>query len=399
VSDIGLIKGPDDEREPDAHDDSVHGSDRADYYEKFSTRGGGGNRRGSGSRRSWIPALVLLVVAALIFAGGSYGYGRLKDHFASAPDYAGPGSGKVLFQIKNGDSIAVMGRGLLKRGVVRSVDSFVEAARKDPKSSSIQVGFYQLKKQMKSTDALAVLVDPKNQIQAVVTVPEGSRVSSIVTTIVKKTDLKRGAVTAALRQPKMLGLPAAAKGNPEGYLFPATYTVLPNESALDLLKQMVAKTVSVEQDLDISAAAKTLGLNSEEILTVASILEFEASRDQDYPKVARAIYNRLDQGMALQSDATVAYANSKSGTVYTTAQERGLDSPYNTYKNTGLPPGPIGSPGETTIKAAMNPSSGAQLFWVVVNLKTGETRYAENYQDHLKNVALFRKYCETSDAC
>lgn len=399
MSDIGLIRGPDDEREPDAHDDSIPAPDGADYYEKFSTSGGGGNRRGSGKRRSWIPALVLLVVAALIFAGGSYGYGKLKNHFASAPDYAGPGSGKVLFQIKNGDSIAVMGRGLRKLGVVRSVDSFVEAARKDPKSSTIQVGFYQLKKQMKSADALGVLVNPKNQIQAVVTVPEGSRVSSIVTTIVKKTDLKRGAVTAALKQPEKLGLPAAAKGNPEGYLFPATYTVLPNESALDLLRQMVAKTVSVEQDLDISAAAKTLGMNSEEILTVASILEFEASRDQDYPKVARAIYNRLDQGMALQSDATVAYANSKSGTVYTTAQERGLDSPYNTYKNTGLPPGPIGSPGETTIKAALNPSSGAQLFWVVVNLKTGETRYADNFQDHLKNVAMFRKYCETSDAC
>jgi UPF0755 protein len=305
----------------------------------------------------------------------------------------------VLFEVKNGDSVAAMGRGLRSSGVVRSVDSFVEAARKDPKSSSIQVGFYHLKKKMRSADALAVLVNPKNQIQSVVTVPEGSRVSSIVAAIVKHTDLKRSAVKAALAQPQELGLPAAAKGNPEGYLFPATYTVPPNETARALLKQMVAKTLSVERALDIAGGAQKLGLTSEQILTVASILEFEASRDQDYPKVARAIYNRLDKNMALQSDATVAYANSRSGSVYTTAQERGINSPYNTYKNTGLPPGPIGSPGETTIKAALNPSSGSQLFWVVVNLKTGETRFADTYQDHLKNVALFRKYCQTSDAC
>jgi UPF0755 protein len=119
----------------------------------------------------------------------------------------------------------------------------------------------------------------------------------------------------------------------------------------------------------------------------------------DYPKVARAIYNRLDIGMALQSDATVAYANNKSGSLYTSSQERQINSPYNTYKYPGLPPGPIGSPGETTIKAALNPSSGNQLFWVVVNLKTGETRYAHTYQQHLKNVELFRTYCKTSDAC
>ncbi len=140
-------------------------------------------------------------------------------------------------------------------------------------------------------------------------------------------------------------------------------------------------------------------MTPEEVLTMASILEFEASRDEDYPKVARVIYNRLDTGMPLQFDATVAYANDKSGTVYTTDAERALDSPYNTYKNTGLPPGPIGSPGEKTIRAALNPSSGDQRFWVVVNLRTGETRYAHSYAEHLKNVALFRKYCQTSDAC
>ena len=384
--DFGQIR---DDQDLDRHPDDAPPSSRAS---------GGG--RGPRKRRGWIPALlVLLLIGGGLYYAGSYGFDKLKAHFAAAPDYPGPGTGSVIFEVKKGDSVAEMGRGLRKDDVVKSVDAFVEAARKEPLSSSIQVGFYQLKKQMKSSDALAVLVKPDNMIQTTVTVPEGSRASSIVTTVAKKTDFKKAQLERLLEQPGRLGLPASAKGNPEGYLYPATYVVTPNMSALDLLRQMVAKTVSVEKDLDLATKAEAVGMTPEEVLTTASILEFEASRDEDYPKVARAIYNRLDKGMPLQSDATVAYANDKSGTVYTSDAERALDSPYNTYKNTGLPPGPIGSPGEKTIRAALNPSSGDQLFWVVVNLRTGETRYADSYAGHLKNVALFRKYCQTSDAC
>ena len=386
MSDFGLIR---DEEDLDRHPDDAPPSSRAS-----------GGRRGPRKRRGWIPALlVLLLIGGGLYYAGSYGFDKLKAHFAAAPDYPGPGTGSVIFEVKKGDSVAEMGRGLRKDDVVKSVDAFVEAARKEPLSSSIQVGFYQLKKQMKSSDAVAVLVKPDNMIQTTVTVPEGSRASSIVTTIAKKTDFKKAQLERLLEQSGRLGLPASAKGNPEGYLYPATYVVTPNMSALDLLRQMVAKTVAVEKDLDLATKAQAVGMTPEEVLTTASILEFEASRDEDYPKVARAIYNRLDKGMPLQSDATVAYANDKSGTVYTSDAERALDSPYNTYKNTGLPPGPIGSPGEKTSRAALNPSSGDQLFWVVVNLRTGETRYAGSYAGHLKNVALFRKYCQTSDAC
>ena len=386
MSDFGLIR---DDEDLDRHPDDSPPSHRPSE-----------GRRGPRRRRGWIPALlVLLLILGGVYFAGSYGFRTLKEKLADAPDYPGPGSGSVVFEVKKGDSVAAMGRGLRKVDVVKSVDSFVEAARQEPKASSIQVGFYQLKKQMKSSDALAVLVEPDNMIQTTVTVPEGSRASSIVATIARKTDFKKAQLERLLQQPDRLGLPASAKDNPEGYLYPATYVVTPDMSAADLLRQMVAKTVSVEKDLDLATKAQAVGLTPEQVLTTASILEFEASRDEDYPKVARAIYNRLDKDMPLQSDATVSYANDKSGTVYTTDQERALDSPYNTYKNTGLPPGPIGSPGEKTIRAALNPSSGDQLFWVVVNLRTGETRFADSYADHLKNVALFRKYCQSSDAC
>src|SRR4029079_19828083 len=100
------------------------------------------------------------------------------------------------------------------------------------------------------------------------------------------------------RRPAGGALPASAKGNPEGYLYPATYVVTPELSAADLLRQMVAKTVSVEKDLDLATKAEAVGLTPEQVLTTASILEFEASRDEDYPKVDRAIYNRVEKRRA-----------------------------------------------------------------------------------------------------
>jgi UPF0755 protein len=252
---------------------------------------------------------------------------------------------------------------------------------------------------MKATDALAVLINPKSLIQDAVVVPEGARVAQIVDTIVQRSDITRSAVLAALKNPTALGLPPEAKGNPEGYLFPATYEVVPGETATELLKQMVAKAAQVDKELDLTDRAADVGLTPEQVVTVASILEYEAKRTEDYPKVARAIYNRLKAGMPLQSDATVSYANKVSGQVWTTQAMRSNSSPYNTYQHTGLPPGPIGNPGEATLKAALNPADGPWLYWVVVNLKTGETVFSTTLAEHNKAVAQFQEYCKTSDAC
>ncbi|MFT4082284.1 MAG: endolytic transglycosylase MltG [Nocardioides sp.] len=363
----------------------------------------GGRRRAKRRRRRVPGCLAVLVALAVVVAGvwygGSRAYDYLKDHLSSAADYPGPGHGRVLFEVKSGDSATAIGNNLEKAGVVESADAFIDAAKEDSSSSSIQVGYYQLKKEMKASAALAILVNPKKLVSTKVTVTEGARVRDIVTLIAKRTDLKRHALVKALEDTDALGLPASADGNPEGYLFPATYDVVPGETAAELLHQMVAKTVEELDELDVAAGAKKLGLTQEQVLTVASILEYEAKRDQDYPKVARVIYNRLDAGMRLQSDATVAYANGIKGQVWTTAEERNNSSPYNTYQHDGLPPGPIGSPGETTIKAALHPATGDWLYWVVVNLRTGKTVFSTTYAEHEKAVAQFQRYCETSDAC
>jgi len=352
-------------------------------------------RRGRGC----LPVLLVLVVlGAGAWFGGHFVYDELSSRLGPAPDYAGPGTGTVLYQVKEGDTSADIGRDLKAKGVVKSVDAFNDAARSNDKSRSIQVGYYQLKKQMKASEALDVLVNPTNLIQSLVVVPEGARVRQIVKTIVDKTDIPKRAVTAALANPKAIGLPAEANGNPEGYLYPATYPVPPKQTAVGLLRQMVAQTVATEQDLDIEAQAKKLGLTPEQVLTVASILEYEANSSEDYPKVARVLYNRMKKGMPLQLGSTVSYISKRKGDVYTTAAERANPSLYNTYVHEGLPPGPIGSPGKETIEAALNPAKGDWLYFVP-DYEAKTTRFSKTYAEHQKYVAKLAAYCRKSPDC
>jgi UPF0755 protein len=350
-------------------------------------------------RRGCVPVLIVLVV---LLGGGWFGgrwaYDEISTAFAPAPDYKGPGTGQVLFQVKQGYSSTDIARELKAIKVVKSVDAFNDAAKKDDQSRNIQVGYYPLKKQMKASQALAVLVDPDNLAQSLVVVPEGARVREVVKTIVAKTDITKSAVTAALANPKAIGLPAAAGGNPEGYLFPATYTVPPKLTALGLIRQMVAKSVEVGQSLGVEAKGRALGLTPEQVLTVASILEYEANRSEDYPKVARVLYNRLKKKMPLQLDSTVSYVSQRSGDVWTTSAERSNTSIYNTYAHPGLPPGPIGSPGEETIKAALNPAEGSWLFFVP-DYQAKTTHFSTTLAEHQKWVDKLKKYCQSSKDC
>lgn len=364
--------------------------------EKRTHRAESQKKRGPG-------CLVALVVTAVVIAVGyfaiSAGASRIAEMLDGSEDYAGQGTGQVVVEIKEGDSVAAIGRTLRADGVIASVDAFLEVASADESAQSVQPGFYALREKMSAEWALREITDPANKVEDTVTVPEGSRVGEVVELITKSTDISESAVTKVLDQPARLGLPAEAGDNPEGYLFPATYTVAPGTSAEDLLRQMVDETEEIEQKLDVATRAEALGITPEEALTVASIVEYEASREQDLAKVARVIYNRLDEGMPLQMDSTVAYVSKREGDVWTTDAERSSDSAYNTYEQTGLPPGPIGSPGEKTLDAALNPADGPWVYFVTVNFSSGKTLFTQSYQQHLSNVAASRQYCTTSDLC
>ncbi len=347
--------------------------------------GPGRRRAETPPRKPWgrrIVALIIVVavIIALVVVGG-----KVKDRFfSSADDYAGQGTSGVVVTIPSGAGGQQIANILFKAGVVKSADAFYQLALKDARFQSIQAGSFNLRKEMSAEWAMRELTDRGNRAEGKVTIPEGSRVGQIVAAIAKSTDITEADLTAALDKPETLGLPDVAKLNPEGYLYPATYEVAPGTTATELLKQMVAKTLAVAKSLDIGTRARALGLTGEQVLTVASILEFEGKLDEDYPKIARVLYNRVADGMPLQLDSTVSYVSGREGDVWTTPEERANPSLYNTYQNQGLPPGPIGSPGEKTIEAALNPAEGTWLYFLATDLKTGETTFSNTYAEHVR---------------
>jgi UPF0755 protein len=404
----GPYDGPDDG--PDEGPDDGPENDRV-LEEQFRAQAGGRRRSAApaGRLRGCLPVLlVLAVVLGLVYLGATRGVDFIQDQFADPEDYAGPGSGEVTFEVVSGDSVAEMGRNLKKQHVVASVEAFTDAASSNSCATSIQVGFYSLKREMKAADALGVLCDPKQQLSTAVVIPEGLRAVDILDILVAETDFSRGRFEKALRDTEALGLPSYAEVNldgfPEGYLFPATYGFGPKETPESMLKAMVDRWKQAAADADLEAAAAELGYTPHELMTIASLVEAEG-RGGDMPKVARVIYNRLENpGTAgtigrLQIDATVAYALGEKLGVQLTEEQLAVDSPYNTRIKDGLPPGPIDSPGDAAIKAATHPAKGDWYYYVTVNLRTGETKFAETPEEFAQYKAEFLEYCETSDAC
>ena len=257
---------------------------------------------------------------------------------------------------------------------------------------------------MSAEDALDVLVDPANLVTTTVTIPEGLRVVDIVDILVKKTDYSKADFEKALKDPA-IGLPDYAGGNPEGYLFPATYAFGPREKPVDMIKAMVDRWRQAAQENDLEASAAALGRTPQEIMTIASLVQAEG-RGDDMPKIARVIYNRLEgpgdkQGTngLLQVDATVNYALGRKGVATVTTEEiQTTDSPYNTYLHPGLPPGPIEAPGDAAIQAATHPADGDWYYYVTVNLRTGETKFAKTYDEFLGYKKELQDYCENESA-
>jgi UPF0755 protein len=152
---------------------------------------------------------------------------------------------------------------------------------------------------------------------------------------------------------------------------------------------MVAGSVQVLDDLQIPEDQRL------SVVTEASIVQAEAGSVDDMGKVARVLDNRLADGMPLQLDTTVNYANGKSG-ITTTTEDRQNASPYNTYLHPGLPPGAISNPGEEALRAVLNPTPGDWRFFVVVNPDTGETRFAVTAEEHGANVLLFQQWLQAN---
>ncbi|MFJ9606778.1 endolytic transglycosylase MltG [Kitasatospora sp. NPDC101176] len=340
-------------------------------------------------------ALTALALVAVFGGAGLAGYSWLQGQRKppAAADFAGEGAGSVQVSVPEGAGLSQIASALVRNGVVASSTAFTRAAKGSAAAAGrIQPGTYTLKQKMSAAAALAILIDPANANG--LTIPEGWRGYQIYAAIDKKLNLPEGTTQRTAKdQGAELGLPDFANGSPEGYLFPATYSVTDGTTAVDLLKQMVERAGKEFSRDDADVVAQTLGQSLYGLVTVASMVQGEADNTEDMGKVARVIYNRLAKGMPLQLDSTINYALGRS-TLNTTVTDTRLDSPYNTYLHPGLPPTPISNPGRQAIMAALDPAQGDWLYFVTV--KPGDTRFTDSFDVQQRNVAEFNAYRATA---
>ena len=387
--DTGWDPGPDQgehafftERDEEA-DEDWHESDD-DRPSRAGRRGSRNRRGGEPKRRSGAACLVVCVV--LVGGVGTvayFGYDFYQAHFAPAPDFSGKGSGQVQVRIPDGASIADMAGALEGAGVVKSPGAFIEAAEANKKAAGIQPGTYSMRKQMSGDSAVTLMLDPASQNGLILS--EGLRAKKVYALVDKKLGKPAGTTAKAARTAE-LGLPSWAKGNPEGFLFPSRYSVGKETAPADVLRDMVKRTKAEHAKVALDAEAKKAGKTPEQILTIASLIQAEAQQDNEFGKVSRVIYNRLDKDMLLGFDSTINYAKGRSS-LATSVGDTKFESPYNTYLHRGLPPGPIDNPGHQAIEAALNPTKGNWLYFVTV--KPGDTRFTDSKAEHDRNVQDF----------
>ena len=357
-------------------------------------------RRQRKRRRHWLTSLVIVITLVAVGVLGYKAIGIMRDASAQAThaeDYKGEGEGTVT--IPEGASGADIGDILQSKGVVASGKAFTNAAKNNPKGTTIQPGTYKLKKKMSASSALQALLDPESKGDHTLTVIAGSTKQSVKERLKKVGNFTDEQIEAAYADSAAIGLPAEAGGNVEGWLAPGTYDITENATPKDLIKKMVSQTVTRLKELKVPKE------DYQKVLTKASIVEREVNKEQYYGQVARVIENRLTQtdgethGL-LQMDSTVQYGLGHDGGIPSEAETQDANNPYNTYVHQGLPPGPIGNPNEAAIKAVLNPPAGSWLYFVTVDLKTGETLFASTNEEQKTNTKKLSDYCnKNKDVC
>jgi UPF0755 protein len=352
-----------------------------------------------------IPNIMIALVLAVLLIGGTTvvffkGVGFLRD-LKGAPDYPGPGDAEIAVTIPLGAGAETMATVLFENDVVLSREAFIDVAYKSPAYfETIQAGDYLMYTKMTALDALKLLADPNNVLRQQFTVPEGLRNTQVFQRISETIGVPMSDFEAIAADPSELPLPDWARNWTEGFLFPNTYGYDSTPTALEALWPMVNEFNRVIEEIEFLEACEALGVDPFDAIVVAGIIEKEGADPRYARDIASVIYNRLAIGMKLELDSTVIYANDILGTLSTDADQRNIDSPYNTYRYEGLPPGAIANPGRVALEAAIHPTVTDYYYFVATNPSTGETKFGRTWAEHEANAAEFEQWCyENQEAC
>lgn len=328
-------------------------------------------------------AIIVVLVALVLIFGGVYFY------FRTLLEPVVKGNAEMVsIDIPGGSSTITVARILEKQGLIKNALAFRLYARYTGKDVAIMAGEYRLSPEMSVTELLDKLTGGQ-VVTYPFTVPEGYNIRQITDLLVEKDFVNRDKFMEVIKGTQfnyefLRDIPGGEK-RLEGYLFPATYRIVKGTLEQEIVDMML-KRFEQEVTPDYLEKAKALGLSLHQAVTLASIIERETKRDEERPVVAAVMINRMRKGMRLEVDATVQYAlgENKKRLFY---KDLKVDSPYNTYKIQGLPPGPIASPGRPSLQAAVNPAQVDYLYYVVST--DGKHVFSKTLEEHNRNK---RKY-------
>ena len=353
-----------------------------------------------------------VLIASLVLIIGALGYiGFRLLGGGSSLDYEGQGNGVVqLVEVPEGSSMSQLAPELAEKNVVKTPEAFSSAANSNPRASQVKPGFYRLQEEMSAKSAVEALLDDANMVD-LLDVQGGATLSDVnvlggdvrygIYSLISQVSCKEGGCVsaeelekiAATVDPAELGAPEwaldaiRARGEDpkrlEGLIAPGQYVLDPNMDAQEILTDLISRSTKKYNDTNIVERAEAIGLSPYELLTSASLVERESPAGE-FDKVARVILNRLDEPMRLELDSTVNYGL-EDVELATTDDDRGRETPWNTYAKDGLPDTPIASPSNEAIEAMENPVEGNWLFFVTVDSQ-GTTVFTDNYDEHLANV-------------
>lgn len=292
----------------------------------------------------------------------------------------------VTFEVAEGDSTRTIAQGLEDKGVITNARSFRKLASELGMDAQLKVGVYNLLTGMSDQSVLDMLVAGPEIETITITIPEGWRIEQIAKRYEEQAGIpadefialaKGGASQFVDRHPYLAD---AHDGKLEGFLFPKTYTIKPGANAADVIEMMLSQFDTELQQVDM-AAAEARGLSVNDVVTIASIIERETKLAEERELVSSVIENRLDIGMPLQMCSTVVYVLDRHEMRLTTAETK-TKSPYNTYINKGLPPGPVANPGLASLQAAVAPADTDYIYFVLTS-KEGSHTFASNNADFL----------------